>query len=98
MARVRLLFSPQKQWKAKGDTSQNFREHELESLKGIFLEEERVHLISRFASFNDNYGFFLMIKLRLLYSVPLNLKTVCHLKSDSSTVFAALSMLRGCFV
>lgn len=40
----------------------------------------------------------LVINLRLLYNVPLNLKTVCHLKSDSSTVPTALPMLSGCFV
>jgi len=40
ITRVKLPFSPQRQWKAKGDTSQTFRRYELESLKGVFLEEE----------------------------------------------------------
>lgn len=43
ITRVKLPFSPQKQWKAKGCASQTFRGYELESVKGIFLEEERVH-------------------------------------------------------
>lgn len=50
--RVKLPFSLEEQWKAKGDTSQTFGGHELESLKGIFLKEKRI-------SFSDQQVFFL---------------------------------------